>query len=118
MKNLIESLIQNFTCPDCSQKVNDTNAEVVWAAWNAVNLDLICPNCGKHTMVRAEMQNISLQSLPGFDKVRETVSKELKTRLTKAWIKDSKNKLNDKVIVDVNNLLKQENINVDDFLKL
>ena len=118
MKNLIESLIQNFACPDCNSKVNDTNAEVVWAAWSAVNLDMICPNCSKHTMIRAEMTAMNLSSMPWFDKLKESFSKEIKTQLKRAEKKDSKPKINDKVIVDVNNLLKQENINVDDFLKL
>lgn len=114
MKNLIDSLINNFSCPDCSSKVTWKNAEIMWAAGSAVNMDLVCPKCGKHTMVRAELS--SLWQINWMDKLKEQLEQQLNVKLNKASAKKAKT-INDKNIVDLNNVLKQENINVDDLLK-
>ncbi len=60
LKSIVDSLIQNFKCPDCHGWVSEKDIEIVWAAWKTVNIDVWCPVCNKHTMVKAEVSNMNL----------------------------------------------------------
>lgn len=56
LKSLIESLISHFQCPMCSERnIQENHVEIMGVAGNHVNLEIVCPKCGKHTIVKAEV---------------------------------------------------------------
>lgn len=111
-KSIIESIIANFKCESCMSWVSENNIEIIWAAWGSLNVDVVCPSCSKHTVVRAEVANVNLWAV--------SWKQELKEKLVKTFsniVKNDNNlKLNDKVITDLSKALKTENIKVQDFL--
>lgn len=126
LKTLLDSLILNFKCPNCSQGVTDSNLEIVWAAWTNINLDILCPNCDKHTFVKTEVSQINLGNITEFNKEKiEELKQKLHNKLTNINIKHSdfpnqkslEAKINDKEILEIRDVLKQDNIDVWDFLK-
>ena len=60
LKWMITSLTSNFNCKECSSKVSEENVEIVWAAWNTINLDVTCPQCWKHSMIKSEVLSVDL----------------------------------------------------------
>lgn len=109
LKWMIKSLTTNFNCSECKSTVTEEHVEIVWAAWNTINLDIGCSKCGKHTMIKSEVLSV-----------------DLKWKLTKEQIKGLKWKLNikrntgvqikDEQIVELNKNLKKEELNVSDLL--
>ena len=45
LKWLVENVVKNYKCPECNSEINDNSIDVVWAAWNTVNIDIECSNC-------------------------------------------------------------------------
>lgn len=125
LKTLLDSLILNFKCPNCSSWVLDSNIEVVWAAWNSINLDVFCSTCQKHTFIKAEVSQINLWNIANFDKENlEELKQKLQEKLS--WIKlqrtdfwETKNiqaQINEKEILELREILKSKNTNVWDIL--
>ena len=120
-KSIIDSLIKNFTCPNCNSTAQENNIDIVWAAWSTVNIDIWCATCGKHTMVKAEMAQVDLWDVSNFDAnkidmLKIWLKKQLETKL-KWIIENPKEKIliNDNEIINLKNILKKENIKVQDF---
>ena len=63
LKAMIESLINTYKCPECSSKVIDNDVDIVWAAWNTVNIDIECSKCKKHSLIKAEVFPVDLWHL-------------------------------------------------------
>jgi hypothetical protein len=40
--------------------VNDNNVDVIGAAGTTVNIDIECPSCGKHSMIKSEVMSLDL----------------------------------------------------------
>ncbi len=128
LKTLIDSLIWNFVCPNCNWKVSENNLEVVWAAWNSINLDVLCPACDKHTFVKAEMSQINLWSVMNLNKenleglknkLNEIKDNLLQVNIKKEDFSQRKNieaKINEKEILELREILKKEHTNVWDIL--
>lgn len=123
LKSIIDSLVQNFKCPDCSSVAWEKDIEIVWAAWKTVNIDITCPNCAKHTMVKAEVSSVQVPNLDWIDfwnleKMREELTKRLSNLKlpTKTKI-EKKETIDDSQIIDLRNKLKEENVSASDFLK-
>jgi len=125
LKTLLDSLVLNFTCPNCNNKVVDNSLEIVGAAWNSINLDVFCPVCQKHTFVKAEVSQINLWNIANFNKDNlENLKQKLQEKLS--WIKfqktdlwETKNiqaQINEKEILELREILKNENISVWDIL--
>lgn len=125
LKTLLDSLVTNFRCPSCSSGVVDNNIEIVWAAGTSVNLDVFCPNCEKHTFVKAEVSQINLWNIIDFKSENmDELKQKLHQKLTSLNIKnrdiwETKNieaKINEKEILELRKILKNEHINVWDIL--
>ena len=75
LKAMIESLIKSYKCPECSSEVDSTSVDIVWAAWNTVNIDIECPSCKKHSMIKAEILAVDFWNLKlskeNMDKLKE-----------------------------------------------
>ncbi len=112
LKTMIDSLIQTYTCPECSAHASSDSVDVIWAAWSTINIDIECPNCGKHSMVKSEVLTLDL--------AKQGISPENLQQL-KEWIlvwkmKQNQNKIKDEQIVSLNKNLKKEDFNVSDLL--
>jgi hypothetical protein len=114
IKSMIESLIKSYKCPECWESINDTNVDIMWAAWTTINIDIECFKCWKHSMVKTEVLAIDLSkkwiSKENIEKLRNTLlnSNSIKSINSK--------KINDEEIMSLNKDLKKWKLNVSDLL--
>lgn len=118
LKTILESLLNNFRCPDCESKITDNDLEILATANQSINIEVSCPNCNKKTLVKAEMSSLNLGNIPNLP---PEILEKLKQKL-KDWINTPTNKkpthlINEKEIIDLKNTLNQDNLWVDDFLR-
>lgn len=108
LKSLIDSLIQNFRCPNCQWEVNENNVEIVGAAWSTLNINMHC-ECEKSTFVKAELSHINLWNIM---QMAWTNPEEFKANLQdkiesiKQNMQPKTPPLQDKEILEVRNILK------------
>ncbi len=124
LKTLLDSLVLNFKCPNCSSQINETNLEIVWAAGSSVNLDIICNNCEKHTFVKAEVSQINLWNVIDIQPENiEEFKQKLHQKLTSINIKKTNSthvknieaKIDEKQIWELKKVLKNDGMKVEDF---
>ncbi len=114
IKWMIESLIKSYKCPECWEWINDTNVDIIWAAWSTINIDIECFKCGKHSMVKTEVLAINLSNKLLTE---ENINKLKNTLLnTNSINKINDKKINDKEIISLNKDLKKWKLNVSDLL--
>ena len=118
LKWMIESLVKSYKCPMCTSDVNESDISIIWAAGNTVNIDVICGNCKKHSMVKIEVMWIDLtkQDAPA-DMLRELKSRFRNMQPNAEIISGEvslENPIKDENIVDLNKNLKSENLSVED----
>jgi len=112
LKIMIDNLVQTYTCPSCQSEVGDTNVEVVGTAGTNINVEVGCPNCGKHAIVRAQVLTLDLPSL--------NISQEqLEWLKGQAWTIGLRNKnaIKDTQIVELNRTIKKRNCSVEELFK-
>lgn len=113
LKWMIESIINSYKCPECKNMINENNIEIIWAAWNTVNIDIWCLNCWKHSMIKTEVLSIDLTnkwlSQESINKLRQNLL-NLKPN---TWFKKSKI-INDEEIVNLNKNMKKQSFQVSD----
>lgn len=112
LKWMIESLIKSYKCPECSTGVTDTNIDIIWAAWTTINIDIECPNCWKHSMIKTEVLSIDLTN----KKISPENIEKLKSSFLNKWatIIQWNKSINDTEIVDLNKNLRKRKLNVSD----
>lgn len=123
LKNLVDSLTQNFRCVECQSWVNLSNIEIIWVAWNSINLEVECLSCHKHTFIKAQANHINLwdiAELKSMDPIilKEKLKEKLKNKNTQIDITNSNNStwIQETQILELREMLKNKNINVEDFL--
>lgn len=79
LKWMIDNLVQNFTCPECMSKVSEEFIEIVWTAGTSINIDVECPKCEKHSMIKAQVYAMNIPIEMGiWEKELENIeSKEM-----------------------------------------
>ena len=102
LKNMIEWLVKQHTCPSCNAHIDDANVDIMGAAGSTINLDLQCQECWNHSMIKSEIMSVKLTS--------EQVS-ALSHRLNAT--QKNKNAIVDEQIIELNKKLKQ-NQNISD----
>ena len=61
LKNMVENLVQTYKCPFCgSQNISEKQIDIVGAAGNTVNIDMLCPSCERHFMAKTEVMQMDL----------------------------------------------------------
>ncbi len=114
LKNLLDSLVLNFKCPECFEGVKDNNIEVVWAAWNSINLDILCQKCQKHTFIKAEANQLNIWNIMNLKWLsKEEIAKKIIWNIKKEI---PKNEIKENQILELRDIFKTKNINVTDFL--
>ena len=112
LKWMIESIIKNYKCPQCSNSVVDTNIDIIWAAWNTINIDIECSNCWKHSMIKTEVLSIDLTNKNvSIDNIKKIKQRFSKNNVNLIWWNKS---IKDTEIVDLNKNLRKEKLNVSD----
>lgn len=132
LKGMIDSLVKTYKCPECGNEVDDNNVDVIGAAGTTINIDVECPGCGKHSMIKSEVMSLDLTnwniSADKLQQIKETLGKlngNIKAEFVNGSTQESLNiaeakkqakSIKDKEIVNLNSELKQEELNVEDLL--
>lgn len=119
-KSMLDVLVKTYKCPFCSAEVSEDNIDIVWAAWTTLNIDVSCPSCQKHSIVKAEVaqidaRNISIPMWWSLEEIKASLWNILKKDLD-LDIK-SENPIKDKDIVSLNKDLQKEDIKIEDLFK-
>ncbi|MDQ7009669.1 MAG: hypothetical protein Q9M94_05250 [Candidatus Gracilibacteria bacterium] len=96
LKGMVDSLVQTFSCPECNSGVDENCVDVMGTAGQNINVDVICPHCHKHSIIRAQILALEI---PIQDIKIESNTKK------KILIKDSQ-------IIELNKNLKSNNISI------
>lgn len=114
LKNIIENVVKNFLCPACHVHIAEQDLEVVWAAWNTVNVSVKCPSCNKNAMIKTEVAQIDFQNIENGQ-----LPQALKNAFQHQKILETKRKtlIQDEHIVELNKHLKDINEASDLFLE-
>jgi endogenous inhibitor of DNA gyrase (YacG/DUF329 family) len=129
---MIDSLVKTYKCPECGNEVNDNNVDVIGAAGTTINIDIECPECGKHSMIKSEVMSLDLtnsnitaeklqQIKDTLGQINGNIKAEFVNGNTEESLKIETEKkaaksIKDKEIVELNSELKQEELNVGDLL--
>ena len=114
IKWMIESLIKTYKCPECNEWISESNVDIIWAAWSTINIDIECPSCWKHSMLKTEILAINLTE-KGIS--AENIEKLKSVLLNSNSVKNIEQKtINDEEIVWLNKDLKKWKLNVSDLL--
>jgi len=105
LKNMIDVITQTYRCPECSGLVDDSHIEIMWTAGNTINVDIYCSKCEKHSIMKAEVTYIWKNI------INKSIIEKIKNNFP---IKNDKTILEDKDIIDLNNKLKNDNIDMND----
>ena len=81
LKSMLESLIQSYKCPACNASVEESQVDIIGAAGTTINIDIACPKCKKHSMIKAEIAQVDINNV---HQAKEKIN-EIKNILK--WIK-------------------------------
>ena len=127
LKWMVDSLIQTYSCPDCESKIWEDSVEVMWTAGQNINIDIQCPKCQKHSMIRAQILalEIPIQDIKvKAEEINSQITKSMQNKLDEIgkfkWhIEDMKSNSEDKThlikddqIIELNKNLKSNNISM------
>lgn len=122
LKVMIESVTSNYTCPSCNSPVNDESLDIIGAAWTSINIDVTCPSCEKHSMIKAEVMNIDVTNMKinpeQLDALKEKIvqMKSVATGESETQKLDPK-RIKDDQIVDLNKNLRKKDLKVEDLFE-
>lgn len=106
LKTMIESILNSYKCAECGSSVTADNIDIMWAAWNNVNIDIECPKCKKHAMVKSQIMQMNVNNI---EQLKENLDKIKGSLLNlNTWIKSEL--IKDKDIIDLSKDLKNKNI--------
>ena len=114
LKWMIESIINSYKCPECSSEINESNIDIIWAAWSTINIDIECYWCWKHSMIKTEVLSLDLSN--------RWLSPDNIEKIKKSLLSLNHNmamnlpKIRDEEIVGLNKDLKKESLKVSDLL--
>ena len=111
LKSLVDWLKTNYKCSECNSWVWESDIDIVWAAWNTVNFDVICPKCWKHWIVKSQLMMVDLEWI---NEIKHSIE-NIKEKLTEN--NKINTKITDKAIVSLDKNLKNEKISVSDLFE-
>ncbi len=106
---LIESVVSQYNCESCKNKVEKKDINIKQIEWAVVLLEVNCSKCNLKTLIKSEVVSLDLTKY---------LSKE-ELWVIKKSLDSSKNKISikDEQIVELNKDLKKENLEVWDLFK-
>jgi transcription elongation factor Elf1 len=108
LKNIVDRLLQNFACPSCSELISEQDVEIVWAAGNTININVLCPSCNKNAMIRTELAQVNLWKI-NVDSMPSEIQWKINTLKSELSINEHKSQwpqVKDEEIIDLNKKLK------------
>ncbi len=105
LKSMVNNLIKSFKCNECKSNITEENIDIIWAAWNSVNIDIECPKCKKHTMVKSQILQIDSSNIA----LLKQNLLNLKTKI--------ENPIKDEEMIKLSKDLKNRNINASDLFE-
>lgn len=118
LKWMIENLVKTFKCPECSSTVSEQNVEIMWTAWSNINIDIWCPNCEKHSMVRAEVMSVDFKGLNIAKENLDSIKNNLMWLQNRISHNKKTESIKDEEIVQLNKDLKKQKLNITDLLRM
>jgi len=116
---MLESLIQSYKCPACNASVEESQVDIIGAAGTTINIDIACPKCKKHSMIKAEIAQIDMSNIhQAKEKINEI--KNILSSIKKDWVitknEEIKKKefIEDAQIVNLSKDLKAKKVEVSD----
>lgn len=119
LRSMIESILKSFTCPMCQSAIGEWNVDIIWAAGTTVNIDIECPGCKKHALIKAEvayadsMQKEKIEQIRDMLKNLPGVKWEL-TSISTPLNEEHTESINDSEIVKLSQSLKNKKISASD----
>ena len=110
LKWMIESVVSSYKCPECNSWVNDSNVDIIWAAWTTINIDIECSNCWKHSMIKTEVLHLDLTK----NISQENIAKLKESLLNSNWKLINNPTIKDDEIIWLNKDLRKRWLNVSD----
>ena len=126
LKWMIENLVKNHRCPMCQNTISEANIDVIGAAGTTININLECPSCKKHTMIRAEIANfdvshmgMSKEGIENFKQYLENFKKSfsgegISIDVSENMKKQTTTLIEDSQIIDLSKTLKSKKISASD----
>jgi len=100
LQTMVDSLIENYKC-ECWALVTEEDVDIMWAAGNNVNIDILCPNCGKHSMMKSQLIVIKPENIWAIKNNLLNMKEQIEH-------KKIENSIKDKEIVDLSKDLKND----------
>lgn len=117
LKSILDSIVVNFRCNECTLWVQENNIEITSTAGSTLTLNVHCPHCSKVTLVKAEVNNIDLWNIAPDGSNLWEIKQKLWEKLAQMKQHIHANMwptINDKEITDMRLKLKNENISAAD----
>lgn len=107
----------------CQSNIADTSIDIIWAAGTTINIDIECPSCKKHSMIRAEVAQIDISNISlAKDKINKIQNLLNQIKNPQAWNNMTekhiiKETINDTEIINLSKDLKNRKISASDLFK-
>lgn len=74
-KTLVDVLIKTYKCPNCHAEINENSIDIVGAAGTTINVDIWCPSCKQHSIIKAEATQVNVNTMnfwanPNIDSIK------------------------------------------------
>jgi transcription elongation factor Elf1 len=63
LKNILESVIANYLCPDCGSKTSAEQLNITGMSSRGIDIHLVCSVCGIHSQLSAEVNTMASELL-------------------------------------------------------
>ena len=121
LKNMIQMVLENYVCPECSSKTNEQSLRIDGITKNGIDIHVHCHSCGAHSQLNAQVNNMANSLLEN-----EHGRKFFEEFLQNGWTlganmenpkkADHEQKIKDEDIVKVHNELKSAKT-IEDLMK-
>ena len=105
---LVQWLEATYKCPNCWAKISKQWIDLLWIAWESVNIDIVCLKCNSHTLFNSNILTLDLKIWA--NELKNTIN-SLKKNM---W---ETKKISDTEITSLNKDLKKEKINASDLFE-
>lgn len=112
-KTLVDVLVKTYKCPNCQADINENSIDIVGAAGATINVDIWCPSCKQHSIIKAEATQVNANIMDFWtNPSMESIKKSLSSLITKN--KKVENPIKDEDIVNLNKDFKNPELTIED----
>lgn len=114
LKSMIDSLVATYKCPECWEWATEDNVDIIGAAGNTINIDLVCGKCDKHSMIKSEVVSLDLDKSNISVEQLQVLREHLWSLGGKLSIPMKENKVSDEEITDLHKKLQESDLSLSD----